>query len=80
MDGIVLGRIGHYFNAGNGSCAAALIVDVGVGSAVEGTVNLAGWFGSGDDFTRTSVPVNQTPTLEDEHNSFHLAQQCPWGR
>ena len=82
MDGLVLGRIGHYFDAGNGSCRTALIV--GTFSTTEGQqapiVNLTAWAHGGDPFTRSSVPVVQEPTVEDSSNSFHLGQSCPWAR
>lgn len=80
MDGIVLGRIGHYFDAGNGSCRTALIV--GTFETAEGVqapiVNVTAWQHGGDPFTRTSVPVVAEPSAADTSNSFHLAQACPW--
>lgn len=74
---IVLGRVGHYFDAGNGSCSTALIVD----APSQETVNVAGWNQGGTAFSRTSVPVDATPDTEaDRANSFHLTRDCPWGR
>lgn len=75
-EGIVLGRVGHYHDAGNGSCSTALITHVG-----DGWVNVAAWHAGGGSFPRTSVPVDAAPQPVDaDRNSFHLAQQCPWGR
>lgn len=75
MEGLVLGRVGHYFNAGNGACATALVVGVD-----EATINVVGWERDGDSFRRTSVPVVPTPALEDTAASFHLTRDCPWAR
>ncbi len=79
MDGLVLGRIGHYFDAGNGSCSTALVVDViDVGGKVG--VNVKAWHGGGEEFTRTSVLHSGSPSKSDEISSFHLNRDCPWGR
>lgn len=78
---IVLGRVGHYFDAGNGSCSTALIVETFGPEGGEATaVNVAGWHHGGDAFSRTSVPVDGAPTAEAAANSFHLTRDCPWGR
>lgn len=80
---IVLGRIGHYFDAGNGSCSTAIIVeaDNSLDDADEAKlINVAGWHHGGDAFSRTSVPVDAAPTAEAAANSFHLTRDCPWGR
>ena len=74
---IVLGRVGHYFDAGNGSCSTALIVQVHEGAT---SINVAGWHHGGDQFSRTSVPVNATPGPDDSQSSFHLTRECPWSR
>lgn len=82
---IVLGRVGHYFDAGNGSCSTALVVGTfpeatGEGDLVTG-VNVQAWHHGGEPFTRTSVPVVVVIAAQDYHeNSFHLTRDCPWGR
>lgn len=77
MDGIVLGRIAHYFDAGNGSCSSAIVVDVHPDVA---RVNLTVFNHSGAPIVRTSVPVKPDPDRADVENSAHLAQTCPWKR
>lgn len=65
MEGIVLGRRGHYFtpNGGEdgafgGSCQLADVVDVVTTNGPLGTyVNLTGWQHDGDSFTHEGVPV-----------------------
>lgn len=85
MEGIVLGRLGHYFDAGNGSCSTALIIRT-FDKEVSGRdwnaqkVNVAGWHHDGDAFSRTSVAINSTPSTDDSGNSFHLSANCPWSR
>lgn len=76
MGEMVLGRVGHYFDAGNGSCNAAIVVEVHTPELV----NVAGWNHGGTNYTRTSVPVDPSPTTEATANSFHLTRDCPWGR
>lgn len=77
MEGLVLGRIGHYFDAGNGSCSTALVVHVFAGGAA---INLVAWHQGGEQISRTSVPVSTSPSKDDETSSFHLNRDCPWGR
>lgn len=85
---IVLGRVGHYFDAGNGSCSTGLIVQTfeppagfeGAARPEPTVVNVAGWNHDGAEFRRTSVPVDAAPTTEAHANSFHLTRDCPWGR
>lgn len=83
-EGIVLGRVGHYFDAGNGSCSTALVVDAFVpdDAAEEESpaVNVVAWHHGGDQFSRTSVPVDAEPSTAAAANSFHLTRDCPWGR
>lgn len=82
MEGIVLGRIGHYFDAGNGSCQTAVIVAVWADEYDDAPgVNLAGWQQDADDFKRFSVKVVAQPTIDDTENSFHLGgPACPFGK
>jgi hypothetical protein len=78
---IVLARLGHYFDAGNGSCSTALIVDViDDGETLGPDVNVQAWHHGGEPFSRTSVVVVDAPTAADDRNSFHLTRDCPWGR
>lgn len=81
-EGIVLGRIGHYFDAGNGSCSTALVVETvpGLEPGQSGVITVKAWHHGGEEFTRTSVPVVGTPAASDSANSFHLNRSCPWGR
>lgn len=74
---IVLGRVGHYFNSGNGACSTALIVEA---NADGEPVNVAGWTHDGATFSRAAVPVVAAPTREDTASSFHLTRDCPWSR
>jgi hypothetical protein len=84
MEGLVLGRIGHYFDASYGSCSTAIVVDaaedVGTEASHTDMANVAAWNRDGMSFSRTSVPVNATPSIEDTRSSFHLNRDCPWGR
>ena len=77
---IVLGRIGHYFDAGSGGCQTAIVTQVWRDGADPASVNVAAWNHGGTQFTRSSVPIDQAPSADDEANSFHLAQGCPFGR
>lgn len=87
---IVLGRVGHYFDASNGSCRTALIVQTFPGPSTPddpepnlgegGLVNVAAWNHDGTPFSRTSVPVDPNPSTEATANSFHLTRECPWSR
>lgn len=73
---IVLMRAGHYYDAGNGGCQGATVAHVWS----QTVVNLQVLNSSGDAVTRSSVPVNPTPAVEDTANSFHLTRDCPWDR
>lgn len=74
---IVLGRIGHYYDAGNDSCATAIVVDThGPDGGAPTSVNVRAWHHSGEAFTRTSVPVDSSPSAEAQANSFHLTRDC----
>lgn len=78
---VVLARLGHYFDAGNGSCSTALVAEAFGPEEGEATaVNLAVFNHSGSHTTRTSVPVDASPTTEATANSFHLTRDCPWHR
>jgi hypothetical protein len=77
MEGLVLGRVGHYFDAGNGSCSTALVVNVFEGDSL---VNVTAWNHDGTPFSRTSVSLEAKPAIEDTASSFHLNRDCPWGR
>lgn len=78
---IVLGRVGHYYDAGNGSCATALVVDVAVQGELDiPVVNIQAWHHGGTPFSRASVPVVAHPSTDDSNNTFHLSRDCPWGR
>lgn len=77
MDGIVLGRIGHYFDAGNGGCSTAIVVHVFDGDSL---VNLTVFNQGGTPVSRTSVSLEAAPAIEDTANSFHLNRDCPWSR
>lgn len=79
---LVLGRVGHYFNSGNGSCSTAVVVDV-VGEAqiaAPARVNITGWSHDGEGFKHLDVPAVPAPTVEDTASSFHLTRDCPWSR
>lgn len=81
MEGIVLGRVGHYFDAGNGSCSTAIVVEAFASpDGAPGAVNVTAWHHGGDSFSRTSVPVDAEPSPDAAANSFHLTRDCPWGR
>lgn len=80
MEGIVLGRVGHYFDAGNGSCSTALVVQTDVANTPPAIVNVVAWHHDGDTFSRTSVPVDAEPSPDAAANSFHLTRDCPWSR
>lgn len=75
MEQLVLGRVVHYFDAGNGSCSTALVVDAGPSVA-----NLAVWNHGGTQITRVDVPHTAAPAIEDTESSFHFTRDCPWGR
>lgn len=79
---IVLTRLGHYFDAGNGSCSTALVVEGPSGGLDDQFfVNVTAWHHDGTPFNRTSVPVVKVVAAEAYHeNSFHLSRDCPWGR
>lgn len=79
---IVLGRVGHYFDAGNGACQTALVTAAFSSETVPdaGAVNLAVWNHGATQTARASVPVDAAPTTEAKANSFHLTRDCPWGR
>lgn len=79
---IGLGRIGHYFDAGNGSCSTAIVVDTFGPADQESTaVNVNAWNHGTTAFSRTSVPVDPSPSTEATANSFHLAgPACPFGK
>ncbi len=80
---IVLGRIGHYFTAGSGTCSTAIVVETFGQAGEDGSpatgVNVAGWNHDGSPFSRTSVPVYAEKT-EASVSSFHLNRDCPWSR
>jgi hypothetical protein len=81
-DKMNLVRLGHYFNPGNDACQTALVVKV-VEQATNGInsrVNLVVWDGDGDDDKRLDVQENTNPTTADTEATFHLANNCPWGR
>lgn len=82
MDGIVLGRVGHYFNSGNGSCSVALVTDVTNPGQLEGLidVNVVGWTHGNSSFGHEDVPVVAAPTKDDTTSSFHFTRDCPWSR
>jgi hypothetical protein len=73
---------GHYFDAGNGSCSAAVVTDTfaALADGIPSAVNVAGWNHGGTAFTRSSVPIDLAPNLEASANSFHLKEECPWKR
>lgn len=79
MEQIVLGRVGHYHDAGNGSCSTAIVTEVQVAGEFQ-SVNVAAWHHGGEPFSRTSVPVDSTPDKDAEANTFHLTRDCPWER
>jgi hypothetical protein len=80
MDGpLVLTRLGHYFDAGNGSCSTAIVTEAFVEEGGN-AVNLSVWHHGGDQFSRSSVPVVSAPTTDADANSFHLSRDCPWAR
>lgn len=78
MDPIVLGRVGHYFDAGNGSCSTAIVVGTFDGDT--GLVNVQAWHRDGAPFSRTSVSLEASPSTDQSSNSFHLTRDCPWAR
>lgn len=77
MERIVLGRIGHYFDAGNGGCSTAIVVHVFEDGDL---VNLTAFNQGGTPYSRTLVPLEVAPKIEDTSNSFHLTRDCPWVR
>lgn len=80
-EGIVLARLGHYFDAGNGSCATAIVVNTDVSGELDiPVVTLRAWHHGGEEFGRTDVPVVAHPSTDDSNNTFHLTRDCPWGR
>ena len=78
LDGLVLGRIGHYSygdSADGPVCLAALVTKVTPEG--DGTiVNLAVWWSSGEPIQRTGVRVGEPTSTA----TFHLNRDCPWGR
>lgn len=78
MEGIVLGRVGHYHvpNGEDGFCQTALVVD-GAGADGE-VVNVVAWTHTGDPTPHIGLRVVQPPALG--FASFHLTRDCPWGR
>lgn len=78
---IVLTRLGHYFDAGNGSCSTALVVWAGVTGELDiPIVNVQAWHHGGEPFSREAVAVVAHPSTDDGANSFHLGRACSWGR
>jgi hypothetical protein len=76
MEGLVLGRVGHYHvpNSDSGYCQTALVVE-----ADGEVVNLVAWTHTGDPEPHIGVPVG--PDLRSASvASFHLTRDCPWDR
>jgi hypothetical protein len=71
---------GHYFDAGNGSCQAAIVTKTYWAEQPDKVVavNVVGWNHGGTGFARTSVPLDPAPTKEATANSFHTAEDCPF--
>jgi hypothetical protein len=77
MDGLILGRIGHYCTPRMGREAFAC--QAGIVTHVKGEeVNLRVYDADGDPFVRLDVLASLTP--DGEKATFHYTHDCPFGR
>lgn len=78
---IAITRLGHYHvpNEGDGYCQTALVVGVDKPEIGPHLVNIVVWTKAGEDNTRLSVVVAR-PTEYPDRATFHLSQECPYGR
>lgn len=80
-----MGTIGHYFvpnhdtdEAVHGPCNAALVTFADTESEYT-VVSLISWYALGNSMRHSRVRVT-LPSDEDHEASFHLIEECPWGR
>ena len=80
---VKLGRVGHY--SYQEVCQTALITkvyppayDSESGDIPQIKVNVAGWTGDGDAFSRRGVTVGVSP--DNAEGEFHFNRECPWNR
>lgn len=75
-------RLGHYYTpnaSGDGTCQTALVVGVVEQDPMRAVVNLKVWQHDGDEMTRLNVQQNDPMAVQD-HATFHLSGECPFGK
>jgi predicted TPR repeat methyltransferase len=78
-------RLGHYHipsGAGEkGACQWATVIKVVADDATRAVVNLRVIDGDGDDFRHLDVKQDDAYAgIERGEATFHLSDECPWGR